>query len=703
MPRERYSKPFRLGKDTTAKEMLHCFALAYFAVTPPQKRSVKGLIDALCEDNYSIYEAHMEYPLLPGSTQITESQKKKALELYNDIPSSQIVFERKLKELTKSVQELKRKQKTKTLTRKEGEQLKKESQIIEDKDKIIKKITDDLEKHIKKFSSVSSRTLRNKLYQFTAVIKSKKAKGGEEEWKPNKAAESWINSAYWTAECLHRKNIIGDYSQYVFAHSTSRTVRFIKEQPLSMVASLASSFLGIDRLKSDMFNPADIYAIKKDKLGDIINDYKNVIIQIFLGDEQKISTEPFHKLIVTHIKNKECIPISLKKSLTLNPPAYLIGDKCQDTDFYPLVDAYTHAIEYLSENGGADLKEKIEKLIEINNIKYKHNIETFDVNFTFKYSDLSEVVGKKIVLSDEYYKLVAASMTWNAQPTNAKGKSIGAYTGGAGFTQVAAILKQYPNSREVFEQIKKHRNNAYILALVDYVNLSNITIPPVLNKVTILNESAHRRIIYESIKNTIKNHPIGFSETFAKNVYSLYLVYLNSFLLYGSVNKKEIENIKESLNNFVIGVPDKKIKGLVPTDALRKYGWTGNDKESLKPPKDKSPVTKMNQIKVKEYAKRVYQEDRCAKLEALYFYTGGRGSTNSTGEYEVTNTVLNEFFKKQITMTIYGLITKKGSKIFLTVPELNEKKNTNKNLTQISDALGFKTTPHFLIGNGSND
>jgi hypothetical protein len=49
------------------------------------------------------------------------------------------------------------------------------------------------------------------------------------------------------------------------------------------------------------------------------------------------------------------------------------------------------------------------------------------------------------------------------------------------------------------------------------------------------------------------------------------------------------------------------------------------------------------------------------------------------------------------------LITKKGSKIFLTAPELEEEKKTNANIRQVSDALGFRTTPYFLVGNSGDD
>ena len=687
MIRQRYSKNFDLDRDTTSKEMLHCFALAYFAETT--NPSIEGLVNALCEDNYSKYEKHMEYPLLGSSKETTAGQRKKVLDLYNDKPSSLIEFENKMIKAHEKIKEFEDKQKKRKLTPNQIKELEQNLEVIKNKEKIIKKILDDFKKDVLKITTSTSNTMKSKLYKFTADVDS---------------ARSWIQSAYWTAEALGKKNIIGNYSDYIFAHSTSKTSRYIKEQPLSMVASFTSIMLGKVTLKSDMFNPADIYIIKKSALSEIINDYKDVIAKIFL-DETKINHAPFHKLIITHIREKKCIPVSLKKSLTPNPPAHLTGTLYKPHEHHlPLIDSYTHILKYLSV-GLKDLEEKINKLVTINNVKYRHNIETFNVNFTFNYSDLSkeidELKGKEIILLDEHYSLTTASMTWNALPTNAQGKTIGAYTGGAGFTQIASILKKYPKTRQVFDEIIQHRKNAYLLAVSDYVqNPSNVVIPSVLNKSTILNEGRDKITIYNAIKDAIKYHS-NFSESFAKNVYSLYLVYLNSFLLYGTANKKEIEIIKETLDVFAKNVSKEKIKGLVATSILRKYGWTGKDKKTLKPSSKKTVENRLNQTKIKEYSKRLYQEDRCSKLEALYFYTEGKGTMSLSNEYEVNNQVLNEFFKKQITLTIYGLITKKGSKIFLTLPELKEQKKTNKNLRQVSDALGFRATPYFLIGNGS--
>jgi len=61
---------------------------------------------------------------------------------------------------------------------------------------------------------------------------------------------------------------------------------------------------------------------------------------------------------------------------------------------------------------------------------------------------------------------------------------------------------------------------------------------------------------------------------------------------------------------------------------------------------------------------------------------------------------LNHYYKKQIAMTIYGLITKKGSKIFTLEPSrLYKSRAKAGQKKRISDALGFRSTPYYLIGN----
>jgi hypothetical protein len=165
-------------------------------------------------------------------------------------------------------------------------------------------------------------------------------------------------------------------------------------------------------------------------------------------------------------------------------------------------------------------------------------------------------------------------------------------------------------------------------------------------------------------------------------------VTLNSLLIEKSItgsNSDDARQIKEiwaALGEFASDISNEKIESLLPKSTREAYHYgaksqTGRQRRSLK-----------------QYAKIAHQENRVAKLEALWFFMSG-GSAH-----------LNHYFKKQIALTIYGLITKKGSKIFYLEPngvyKSGEKKGQKK-FKSISDSLGFRSTPYYLIGNSGSD
>ena len=696
--RQRYSGSFSLGRDTTAKEVLHCFALAYFAVTPANQRSVEGLIDALCEDSYAKYEKYMQYPVVDSAVEGTDR-----LTAVSEYSTELNEWRRKIQQARKDLRNVfeqakerskdpKKTRYTKALSDKRDKAIK----ILSDKDHDLKRILNKIKTKRVSIQKGTSSRFRQKLYIFTAYDYSKE--------KENIDAKSWVESAYWNAEAVGP--LISNYDQYVYVHSTSYSARQIKEIPLSVMAEVARVTLDIEELKPDMFNPADIYAIKRMSLPTLLREYSDMMIKHYTNTDN-ISHTPLLNIITDQIRNKSCIPISLKKSLTPNPPVKLIGTKFRpNQDHAPLIDNYTHVIDYLSSGSkstnqrvGARIQETLEELIEIKKIDYKHSIETFSVDFSLNYSSLENKLGME--LSNEYYKLVTASMTWNALPSDSQGKVIGAYTGGAGFTQISQILLKYPKTRKVFDEISEHRRTAFAAALVSYVG-DNIQFPAILNLNQILNKKTDR----VQIENSIEQHLKKYNENYAnasnktalvKDVYALYLVALNSLLLYSRQDETEMQRIATALREFEVNVDDKKIASLLPSTTLQSFGWI--KKSNKWQPKAKQ--TRPQRIMVQQYAKVAYQEDRASKLEALYFYTEGKGSL-SNGSYTVSSDILNDFYKKQITMTIYGLITKKGSKIFLTAPEIEEEKQAGRKARSISDALGFRTTPYFIIGNASD-
>jgi len=675
--RSRYEGSFSLSRDTTTKEMLHCFALAYFAVceTSGQEPTIEGLVDALSEEKYTKYNRYISYPLT--SSELTASQKDKMKTIYEAFPalnSSILNTLEELHQLKLSIKSITKK-KVDTRTKKDVKDL---ASFKKKQEALVKKIKSFRDK---KSSFVVNRTTSKTSFERKFYIFTKDAID----------ALSWVESAFWTAKVLKDKNIIsGGYASYIYCHSTSYHVRLVKDIPLTEACLRIIAENGIST-RADMLNPADIYAIKTSSFKSVVDSYKQETSKIINGEVSNATS--FNLLTRRLITTKKVIPISLKKSTSPNPTVYLTG-MTQDlpSELEPLVDEYTEVIDYFSSiNDPVKLKAQINTLVTINKIDYKHTIETFAVNFSFNYSNLSNNIPKlqrkNIVLSDEHYNLVTASMTWNALPTDGGGRVIGAYTGGAGFTLVADILKKYPGTRTIFNQIIEKRKIAFVAALSSVgITVPNNKLPQILNKQSIINESRDQEQIKLSLSSFL---PSKVSNTTLKNnIYGLYLVTLNSLLIEKSItgsNSDDARQIKEiwaALGEFASDISNEKIESLLPKSTREAYHYgaksqTGRQRRSLK-----------------QYAKIAHQENRVAKLEALWFFMSG-GSAH-----------LNHYFKKQIALTIYGLITKKGSKIFYLEPngvyKSGEKKGQKK-FKSISDSLGFRSTPYYLIGNSGSD
>jgi len=314
--RQRYSGSFSLGRDTTAKEVLHCFALAYFAVTPANQRSVEGLIDALCEDSYAKYEKYMQYPVVDSAVEGTDR-----LTAVSEYSTELNEWRRKIQQARKDLRNVfeqakerskdpKKTRYTKALSDKRDKAIK----ILSNKDHDLKRILNKIKTKRVSIQKGTSSRFRQKLYIFTAYDYSKE--------KENIDAKSWVESAYWNAEAVGP--LISNYDQYVYVHSTSYSARQIKEIPLSVMAEVARVTLDIEELKPDMFNPADIYAIKRMSLPTLLREYSDMMIKHYTNTDN-ISHTPLLNIITDQIRNKSCIPISLKNSLSPNPPVKLIG------------------------------------------------------------------------------------------------------------------------------------------------------------------------------------------------------------------------------------------------------------------------------------------------------------------------------------------------------------------------------------------
>lgn len=171
------------------------------------------------------------------------------------------------------------------------------------------------------------------------------------------------------------------------------------------------------------------------------------------------------------------------------------------------------------------------------------------------------------------------------------------------------------------------------------VTVPNNKYPQILDKQTIINESRDQEQIKLSINNLL---PKSLTDnTLKNNIYGLYLVTLNSLLvdksISGSTNsdEREIKDIWAALGQFASDISSEKINSLLPKTTRDAYNYGAKTQ------------TGKQQRAIKQYSKIKHQENRVAKLEALWFFMSG-GMPH-----------LNHYYKKQIAMTIYGLITKR--------------------------------------------
>ena len=307
--REKYPGDFSLSRDTTAKEMIHCFALAYFAVCERKNEipSIEGLIDALCEDKYTQYNRYISYPLI--TSDLSESQKKNLKSIHEALPLLNSSILSTLEQLHQLKQDIKAitKKKVDSRTKKDIRDL---ASFKKKQEALIKKITTFKNKKASLVSgrSSSKSSIEAKFYIFS----------GE-----NEDALSWVKSAFWTAKALKSKNIIkGSYASYIYCHSTSYHVRLVKDVPLTEACLRIIAEQGINT-RADMLNPADIYAIKTTSFKSTIDSYKKETEKIISGEVSNASK--FNLLTRSLIVSKQVIPISLKKSTSENPTVYLTG------------------------------------------------------------------------------------------------------------------------------------------------------------------------------------------------------------------------------------------------------------------------------------------------------------------------------------------------------------------------------------------
>lgn len=376
------------------------------------------------------------------------------------------------------------------------------------------------------------------------------------------------------------------------------------------------------------------------------------------------------------------------------------------------IDPYTRFIlafdEVLQEGNVGKIMKFIDDLVEVKKINYKDEVLQPNLIFELNYGDVNIPYAEV-----ENWKLDTPGDTFNMQKIGGT-----AWSGGLNTNGIHQILENYPKYKSIFKEMQRIRVAAYTSILKSYrakgIDPSIVT---TLQKNEIIYKKDDLKIIKDALENT--NLYITF---LVESIQRLSRPYRGEKVLYG-INEKEIlsltrkvgtgkfvtvngdqNEIKRTVSNLKRGqialpvkIPkcrkgdttinyissnksDSKIeKGFyiffisqngkfevgTKVDSVDKKQKTislslpvktgGNNlKAFILDPYMTNVVsaTDLRNIKGSESKTIKYLEEKYSKLQCFYMFMRGGKS------------LLNEVLKKQIILTIYGLVSKKGGKLF---------------------------------------
>ncbi len=558
----------------------------------------------------------------------------------------------------------------------------------------------------------------------------------------SKTGISWVDSSISIAQFLINKLNLND--QYKIYHQKSSFGRTIKENCIKrLVEDLDLSKFSDE---PDTYNPTDIWIVKETQKDNIIRHLEEKIIN---ADDGMVSAHytsnrhTYKSIIGSFFRTKSLYQISLKKASSGGVKYRVIGSSYgippQDIDPYTkFISIFDDLVKTKNE---AKIKEFISKLVILTKINYKDETLQPSVSFELRYGKLE--VGQSFSGETEKWLLDTPGNTFNMQKEGGT-----AWSGGTNFNGIHLALKNYSEYMPTFREMKQLRYRSYEQL---YSKLFPGKAVPTNVKHILLRKD---EIIYmkkdmEIIKASLENEQ-NYKQFLVDAIEKLSGPYRGQKSLYGVTTTGSIDiqtttksgeivdKIKSdqaaialSINSIAKG--QTKIQYSSPVDYknikkrtaklkqikvgdtifIRKIGSKGSETSSTSA---KTKVKKINLNKKEiELTKPLISggsgqivaiifnpfqsnilsneklrnidtnilEQKFSKLQAFWVFM--RGGPKK----------LSEFLKKQIVLSIYGIVSKKGGKIF--DDSFTSKHTLGKELIKTRNALNNYIVPQFII------
>lgn len=498
-------------------------------------------------------------------------------------------------------------------------------------------------------------------FPFVSTIRDFNTKVNE---KGKITADTTVQKVYDVSLELYKSMVIGqNWEKYEFLDQTDIFTQTVKDAALNKIKEV----LGIT-FKLDMLASFDMFVVNKQKKQIILNEINTHILNASdstILKNYSLNQHTYRTILNRHFysssNTRSLVAVSLKLPATIEQKKYIniIGTENVKKELSEYIDPYTKFLTLAISSKPNELKSLIENLIKIEygQFRTESNVLTWELPVTFRYKVAAQkVFGRDIEpLSDMNYQIVFLAQGYGAGWNGfvKVGKQGPPWTGGGAASTFEFFYEQYPEYSMVIQKLVQLRAKAFNYVLTGQengkINDSTFSSKLKASYQAALREITTRKILVNSLKAKYDKIEEFFNlydeETGNKDSITMYYVAVIN-LVRGKVKSSiKITNNYASFNMFV----GKK--------------------------KERKATTSETQERIKAHYAH-------AQL-AWFTFIGGKS-------YQT-------YLKQRMFLTIYGVISKKGYKIF----------DYNKNISTVKSAItasikkmpkaAFDSAPHLLL------
>lgn len=500
------------------------------------------------------------------------------------------------------------------------------------------------------------------------------------KYKPNKdtiTAHVTVQKVYDVALSLYNSKVVGqNWDVYEFLDQTDKFTTTVKDRALNKIKRVFGLTFKLDILAS-----FDLFIVHKQKKQQILSEINKHIVD---ADDATIlsnyclNRHTYRTILNRHFASKSntrsLVAVSLKLPGTVEQKKYIniIGTQNVRKEVSDYIDPYTKFMTLAYTATSSQLKLLIENLIKIEygQFKVSPSVLTWELPVTFRYKVAAQkVFGRDIEpLSDMNYKIIFLAQGygdgWNGFV--AEGHQGPPWTGGGGVSTFEHFYEKYREYSTVIQKLVHMRAKAFNYVLTGKETSGSINTRSFSTKLKNLHRKATQDLLTKKILSTVKQSKnlMDFFKAFDEETGRVNTATAYQVALINLVRKQVSPSIKISDRYASFTMKD-----MIPNP-------------NKKTAKDKDKIQITRPATSQETDARIESHYVHAQL-AWFAFIGGKS--------------FQTYLKQRMFLTIYGVISKKGYKIF----------DYDNNLTTIKSAItaeikgvpraAFDSAPHVLL------